>query len=517
MLRHRKILLAVILLAGGGSFYGTLGYALYVHGDGYRIQRERQLANFLELPVRIGDIRPQSYYQADFLDIHAWLPDRRAEIFHCDRAEWHTLPGHDGAFHLTIRNGRLTIDDDEWREDDYRRVLRSGLGHDFAAIKLRWVDLFEMDMSWRKGPISFTVQDANGRVGFDEADAIGPTGEGRISLTSHVLNDTHTDEHISVVARFRPSRDLVVHEVVLGVPELPVSALRLESLLGVPMARGTFEGRLVYREQNGGPHVELQGQAAGIELVDWTQQLHSGPIRGRVDMKIDRAVVTDQALLGAKFSGKATDVQLADVARLVGAAPLEGSADMEVLHAEFDAQGLVRMSLRGKIVSGSLDPITALLGEGKITGRLELTVNALDLAGEQLVSADIDVQVVPPEGKPGRLDSQLILDASRMLMGIELSPLLTEPLKRINSVAYTRLACKLIVDDGQLRVLGTHGPGGLAILTVRLFGTDLAVLVQPKHPIELAPLIAMIRAGGEQKVRELIERYQPTTAPVGLR
>ncbi len=515
MLRYRKILLAVILLAGGGSFYGTLGYALYIHGDGYRRTREKQLANFLELPVRIGDIRPQTYYQADFLNIHAWLPDRRAEIFRCERAEWHTMPGHGGAFHLTIRDGRLTIDDDQWQEDDYRRVLRSGLGHDFAALKLRWVDLFDMDMSWRKGPISFTVKGANGRVGFDESDEIGPIGEGRISLTSHVLNDTRTDEHISVVARFRPSRDLVVHEVVLGVPTLPISALRLESLLGVPMARGTFEGRLVYREEDGSPRVELQGRAAGIELVDWTQQLHSGPIHGRVDVKIDQAVVTDQALLSATFSGKASEVRLADVSRLIGAAPLKGSADLEVLGAEFNDEGLVRMSLRGKVVSESLDPITALLGEGKMTGRLELTVNALDLAGDDVVSADVDVEVVPPAGKPGRLDSRLILDASRTLMGLELSPLLTEPLKRIKSVKYTRLACKLIVDDGQLRVLGTHGPGGLAILTVRLFGTDLAVLVQPKEPIELRPLIALLRASGEQKVRELIERYQPTTAPAG--
>jgi len=151
MLLHRKVLLAVTVVVAGGSFYATLGYGVYLHSDYYRTMKERDLARFLELPASIGEVKPQNYYQADFLDICVWLPGRRGEVFHCNRAEVHELPGQGGAFNLTIRDGRVTVDASQWHESDYRQVLRSGLGHDFAALKLRRVDLFDVD--WPGGTV----------------------------------------------------------------------------------------------------------------------------------------------------------------------------------------------------------------------------------------------------------------------------------------------------------------------------------------------------------------------------
>ncbi|MBN1341268.1 MAG: hypothetical protein JXQ73_01235 [Phycisphaerae bacterium] len=514
MLRHRKVLLAVSLLVAGGSFYSALGYAVYLHSDRYRTKKERELARFLELPVSIGDVKPQNYYRADFLDIRAWLPGKRSEIFRCDVAEMHELPRQGDAFGLVIRNGRLVIDDDQWNVNDYRYVLRSGLAHDFAALQLRWVDLYDMDLSWRKGPAAFTVRKATGHIGFTEPAMDTGEIEGRISVISHTLNDTRTNEPINVVARFRPSRNLAVYEVVLRVPSMPVKALGLESLLGVEQTHGQFEGRLIYREENGHPHVSLDGRAVGIELLDWTKSLEAGPIRGRFDLQIDQAELTDMGLVSAKFSGRAQALNLTDLARVFGLAPLEGAAAFEVLSAEIGDAGVVRMSVRGEVVDGSLEPIVAMIGPGKLTGTFRLKVNSLDVADNQVVSADVDFEVVPPKDKPGTLDTELIIHGARKLMGVELSPLISATLRRLDSVTYSRLAFKLIADEGQLRILGTHGAGRRAILTVKVFGTDLAVVTQPERPMELAPLMTQLRTTGQERLRELFQRYQPTTTSV---
>jgi len=318
------------------------------------------------------------------------------------------------------------------------------------------------------------------------------------------------------MARFRPARDLVVHEVVFRVPPLPVKALGLEALVGVPEAHGRFEGKLRYVEQNGGPRIELGGRAEGIDLTDWTPGLNGGPIHGKLDLTIDKAIFTEQGPTGATFSGRATDLRLAELAHVIGVTPIEGTAELEVLNAEFAEQRLVRMSLRGQVVDGSLEPLVALIGPGKVAGTFRLKVNALDLAGDEVVSADVDVEVVPPKEGQATIDTELILAAARKLLGVELPPMIATPLRGLDSVTYSRFAFKLLVDNGQLRILGTHGPGGQAILTVKVFGTHLAVVTQPDKPMELAPLIARLRTTGEARLRQLIDRYQapPATAPV---
>lgn len=507
MLRHRKTLLALTICVAGGSFYAALGYAVYLHSDRHRAKKERQLVQFLRLPASIGDVEPRSYYRADFHDIHVWLLGRRAEIFNCRVAEMHEIPGGGGAFGLAIRNGRLTVDAALWARGDYDYVLRSGLGHDFASLKLRWVNLFDVDLAWRQGPIAFTVKDATGPIKFP-----GPE-EGRISVISHTLNDTHTSEPIHVVARFRPSRDLVVHEVVLRVPTLPVKALRLESLLGIPEARGRFEGRLSYHHNDDKPFIRLSGRAEGIHLADWTAKLESGPLHGTIDVSIDQVELNEHGLVGATFSGQARDLRLAELARLIAVPPIQGSAALEVLNAELADSHLVRMSLRGEVVDGSLEPIAALIGPGKIAGTFRLKVNSLDLANDELVSADIDVEIVPPKDGPATIDTTLIEHAAEKLLGLELSTLKRATLRQLGTVSYARFAFKLLADDGQLRILGTHGPGKRVILTVNVLGTDLAIVTQPERPLDLAPIIDTLRAGGQRKLRELMERYQVATRP----
>mgnify|MGYP000470139373 CR=1 FL=1 len=140
MLRHRKTLLALTLGLAGGSFYATLGYAAYLHSDVYRRRYEHKLQRFLELPAVIGSVQPQTYHRADFLDIAVWLPERRSRIFDCRRAEWHEVTGNGLRFALVLRDGCLSIDGNQWRQSDYRLVLRSGLAHDFAALRLQHVD-----------------------------------------------------------------------------------------------------------------------------------------------------------------------------------------------------------------------------------------------------------------------------------------------------------------------------------------------------------------------------------------
>lgn len=509
MLRHRKLLLALTLCIAGGSFYAAFGYAVYLHSDWYRAAKQRELVTFLQLPATIGDVKPQDYYRADFHDIHVWLLGRRAEIFQCQVAEMHEIPRSKGAFGLVIRNGRLTVDAELWGRGDYDYVLRSGLGHDFEALKLRWVNLVDVDLAWRQGPVAFTVKDATGPIKF-----LNPE-EGRISVISHTINGTQTSEPINVVAKFKPARDLVVHEVVIRVPPLPIRTLLSESLSGVGKARGKFEGKLSYYHNNDKPYIRLKGRAEDVHLEDWTTELDTGLIRGRVDLQIDRLELNERGVADAKFSGRVTDLRLSDAARFIGAPPIEGVAELEVRSAEVVDKRLVRMSLNGEVVDGSLDPIVAFVGPGKIAGTFRMKVNSLDLADDQVVSADIDVEIVPPEEGPATLDTALIEHAAGKLMGIELSSLVVATLRRLETVTYSRFAFKLLADNGQLRVLGTHGPGKRVILTVKVLGTDLPVVTQPENPVELAPIIAMLRTSSKRKVHELLKRYQVTTAPAG--
>jgi hypothetical protein len=509
MLRRRKMLLALVVCLLGGSFYGTLGYALYLRSGLYRRQHERKLEAFLDLPAAIGSVKAQSYRRIDFLNIGVWLPERRVKIFDCRVAEWHELVGDGGGFALVLRDGRLMIDSSQWQQGDYGLVLKSGLAHDFTALRLRRVDLYDVDLVWRAHGVGLTVRRASGRVHFSQPD------EGTITVISRMLNETATDEPIHVFARFRPSRDLVVHEVVLRAPPLPVRALGLESVLGVPEARGTFEGRLRYHEDRGRPRVQLDGRARDIDLSDWTARLTRGPLHGRINTTIEMADLTESNVVSARFNGKIEGLRLGDLTRLAGVPPIEGTAEVELLNAELADNTLIRAVVRGKATAQTLEPITALLGPGRMNGTLRILVNSLELADERVIAADVDLEVVPPKDAPATLDTELVLGAARTLFGIELQPIIAVPLQRLKTVAYSKLACKLLVEGNQLRVLGTHGPGGKSILTVRMFGTDLAVLSQPDKPMELAPLIAKLRRGGEQKLRELIEQYRPgaTTMP----
>jgi hypothetical protein len=505
MLRHRKILLTVTLSVAGGSLYATLGYAAYLHSDLYRQRYERKLQRFLELPASIEAVRPQSYHRVDFLDIGVWLPERRTQVFNCRRAEWHELTGEGECFGLAIRDGRLTVDSGYWQESDYGLVLKSGLGHDFAALHLQYVDLYDVDLVWRSGPLSLAVREATGRIQFDHAD------EGRISIISHTLNTTTTDEPIHVFARFRPSRDLMVHEVILRAPPLPVQALGLESVLGVAQAHGRFEGRLRYRGHNGRPRIDLAGRAEGIDLLDWTAKWKGGPVHGRINLTIEQADLVERDVVAARFRGRAEGLRLGELTRAARIAPIEGTAELELLNAEFADNRLVRATLRGKATAETLDPLAALIGPGKIAGSLRITINSLEVTGESLVCADIDVEAIPPKDAPATLDTELIVDAARSLLRTELPSLISVPLQRLNTVTYSRLAFKLLADRDHLRVFGSHGPGGRSILTVRMFGTDLSVVTQPERPIELAPVLAWLRSTGEKKVRELVEIYRPAS------
>jgi len=493
----------------GVPFYAVLGYAAYLHSSIYRKKHERHLRNFLELPVSIGRAKPQTYHRVDFKDIRVWLPERRAQVFNCRLAEWHELTDKDNGFALVIRDGRLLVDSSQWRQGDYNLVLKSGLAHDFSAIRLKRVDLQNVDLAWRENGMALSVRGTTGRIQFDRPD------EGRISVVSHALNDTATEGPIHVLARFRPSRDLVIHELTLRVPSLPVRALGLESVLGVQEAHGRFEGILQYREQDRRPLITLEGRAQGIELSDWTNRIQGGPLHGLIDLTIEKAEVLEQKVLSARFRGRAGGLQLAELTRLARITPVEGTVDLELVGAEFTDNKLVKAVIRGKALASTLDPIVALLGPGRIAGTLRVSVNMLELVDERVASADIDVEVVPPKDGPAELDTELIIGAARTLLGTELQPLIAVPLQRLKTVTYSRLAFKLLADHDQLRILGTHGSGGKAILTVRLFGTDLAAISQPEQPMELAPLIRGLRQTGEKKIKELMEIYQPQLAATG--
>lgn len=505
MLRRRKILLGLVVGLAGVPFYATLGYAIHLRDDGYRRRYENRLIRCLRLPVSIGAVRSQTRRREDFSHIRIWLTGRRAQVFQCDRAERYALDGT-GRYALVLHRGSLTVDSARWQLDDYAQVLSAAFEQDFVAMRLQYVDLHDAELVWRGGPLGFCLRGGTGRL------QVEPSGGGALSLVVRSLNDVAPDARIHLLVRFDSKQIPAIREAVLTLPEMPLNALKLQPLLGGQDVKGRFEGRIGYGLENQTPRLLLSGRVGGLDLGDWTAGSNRGLVRGRVDLTVEQAEVSQKGLVRVVARGRVAHLQVAECMRWLGIPPVEGAAEVEVLGAEIADNRLVRLSASGQGTMESAEPLTRLIGPGRIAGRLRTKVNSLELKGDSVTEADIDVEVIPPEGSAASLDTELILQAARKLLGLELPALVTAPLQSLKTVTYSRLAFKLRVDREGLHVLGTHGSDGKAILTVRVFGTDLAVISQPEHPLDAGPVANRIREACRTLVQDLIPGTT-TTAP----
>jgi len=492
MLRHRRWLLVASIVLVGGSLAATAGYGFHLRGDRYRRHMEESLSAFFDLPCDIHRIRPQTFASRLFEDVTVWLHDRRAEVFRCKQAVWHEATGNQTSHSLDLYSGRLSIASKAWKRDDYNHVLRGGLAHDFESIRLGEVRLHDFAVEFDPGAsgTKLTCGRANGVV------SLGNKQEGTVRLSAAELNGVRTIEPVQVSARFIPipgGGGVDVREVVLSVPETPLSTLGFDAALHTKTTRGRFAGRIEYATTSDDPSLNLAGRLTDAALAELTHGLNGGPIRGRLNIAVDRARVVDRLVTHLAGRGEVHDLEIADLARLAGRPGITGQANLNIRSIDLALGHVNRLVLDGTIRNVPLEPLTRMIGQGTVTGQLQVSINALRLVDDGIEWADIEIDAIPAPGEAaGSIHRDLLINGLKRVLDFAWPATLPQSLLP-EQVEYARFGVRLRVEDNRMRVLGTHGPGGDTILTLHLFGADFGLVKSLRREIDLTPFLAQLR------------------------
>ena len=511
--RKLAILLCVVLVPG--LITATVGYGLHLRSAAYRRAAETDLAEWLGMSVSIGEVRPLTPESHTLSDVHVYLSDTGPEVFSCAKAVWRagTILGgpglrsgspvarqRPGTYTLDLSDGWLLVGTMGWTETEYQRMLAGGLGHDFAALGLAEVRIEDIDLRFKHPMTEFAASDTSGIVLFDEH------GDGSALLACSHLNGVDVAPPANITLRFTPGRTLVFHEVGLTVPRMPLTALGLERLLERSVSRGYFDGTIRYRQTDEHARVDVTGSVHEAGLEEFTGQLLGGPYHGTIDVDLESAVFTDRELVTLVGRGRVSDLRLgALVPGLVASA--EGSGlDLQIDQVRWSDGRLESLEARGGCPALSLDALSAVWGEGAITGHAALNIRSLRVLDDQLHAADVEVLATAPEDAPGLVDRALIARVARAWLGVDLSAALPE------HIEYLQLGARLIIEDGQLRILGTHGPEGRTILTVKLFGRPVGIIKQPDMTFNVPDLIGWMRQRASEvdpdRVRDWWEEFR---------
>jgi hypothetical protein len=505
MLRRRWILLWLVLIVVGGTLAATLAYGLYLRSGFYAAALSRGLSEFFGLPTEVGSVVPLDLHSRLLRDVTVWLPDKRQQVFYGHENIWQPKSGGEPhGYELRVQGGEFVIDSDKWGPDDYRLVLESGLGHDFAALGLRQVELLDWDVTWRAGGFCLSTREANGTVILQE------DGVGQASLVTRWLNDHHADGPIHIYARFRPQQGVLIEQVTLDVPRISLGALGLEEMLGTQPTQGDFLGKASYREEGGSESVELSGLLDGVQLEDLSGLLPGVNLRGRVSVQIDEGLIQDGRVERLRFRGRIDDVELAPLARIAGLPDAGGRATFLVHQGDILGESISSLSLSGRIDGISLESLGTLIGRGRITGSLRVEVPRLVMVNDHIDSAELCIIAEPPADGMGLISRELLSEITERLAGLSLPDFLPE------DVEYAQLGARVIIDGDTFRVLGTHGPRNTTLLTVRILGKDLGVLFQPARTYDLQPVLDWLRQQAEQVQPEHMRRWWESHVPTGL-
>jgi hypothetical protein len=488
MLRRRIILLVLTVCTVLGSTVATVSYARYLHSRCLLDRVTADLSRRMGLDVRIGRLTPLSFSARRFDDIEVRLPGQDTQTGRIEHAVWRSADsGAADSRALDLCDGWLLVGSGRWASTDYERLLKSGFGHDFSALRLAEVNVANIEFRWRHPSLSMTAPGANGVIFFDE------TGKGRAALTVEKLNDTVVEEPIHVAAWFTPGAGMAFQKVELRVGDVPLGALGLAPLLGGAVESGTFRGQITYREGTPPPwSIEVGGSLRGAHLEELTRQLIGGPFHGIVDVEIDRAWFAPSTdgppeLRGLRFGGRVSELQLAQFAELSHEPELQGRIDLTIHQAEYDRPDVRYARLSGSATDVSLEALTRILGYGVVTGQLDVRVNALAIVDNVVQFADVDLLARPPASGSAYIEKSALATIGQRVFGLDLAPLLPE------RVEYVQMGAKLLIDREGLRVRGTHGPDGRTILTVKLLGREVGILKQPNRTYPVDDLVGWVR------------------------
>jgi hypothetical protein len=505
MLPHRKIILALCLLATIGSVSVTIAYALHLHGVRHRERLAAEISDWLGLRVSIGRLEPQTLSSVLLEDVRAGLDPGPEEVFACSTALWTQLTGSPKPRHtLALREGWLVVGANEWRRADYARMLEGGLGHDFSEIGLDEVLLEGIDLRFIHPSLDFRASATCGVILFDDH------GEGQASLNCARLNGVDVQEPVNISARFRPGSGLSFREVRLSIPSIPLAASGLGELVGNEVAHGLFAGTITYKSTDDGEVIEVEGALRNAHLDELTRRMPDGPLEGNVDLTIESARFVSGELERLCLHGGARGLRLTGAAdgTLAALSPAELTLDIDRL--EWFRGRLVGLRAHGFTTGIPLEEWSRLRGDGVITGTAKLILRSLVVVDDEVQNADLELDIRPPDGDPGTIDRAMLAEAAQRLLNVEMTSLLPE------RVEYARLGVRLVIEDGLLHIRGTHGPDGKTILTVNVFDRPMSLIREPKRAFDvsehLADLGERIRRLNLEALLDWWETVRPDTS-----
>jgi hypothetical protein len=509
-MRSRRILLSILLFGVvAGMLAGTLGYGLYYRSDRYRRRVEAALTAFFGLPTDVEAVRPHGLRSRELSHVQMWLPERRARIFWCPRATWDASPNETGGTVLHLHDSILAIGSDAWKSDDYMRVLKASLLHNFSDLNIRQVRFHNAAITWPRREFQIRADGVDGTVTFDTS------GKGEAVLTTQSLNGCRVAEPIRIHALIDPANEEdFLPEVTLEVPPLPLNAIGLKDILHSEVTQGSFSGRITLRQTPAGDTVQLAGLAQQVQLGEFTGGMMGGPVAGVVDLTIYDALIRDHELDHLRFNGEIRDLDINAILVRYGLPAIGGRINLQVHNGRLQGGKIENLQIAGHWNNGSLAELSRLLlGSAAIEGRLGIQIESIVIRDNQPVSGHVNIDAVPPPGKPGTVDRALLLSLLEKYLGFQVPGVLAHMLP--DSVEFVRAEAKLLLDGNKLQILTIPRPGGGALITVRLAGQEMPLVRSIDQVFDLGPLFERARRQANEWQEHLRERsrLRPATRP----
>ncbi len=492
----RRIIWAWIVFLGVVGLVGaTIGYGVYHRSDRYRRQVELGLSVFFGLPVDVAMVRPHSFTARSLSGLAVWLPDRRDRVFHAPRVLWGHCAEGEGS-RIEVQGGEWVIGSEAWYPEDYTRVLRASLRHDFRRYNVREICLADSRITWPRPDFRITADKVDGEVRFHD------DGSGQAELSCTVLNGRPVTEPIRIQARLDPAAEEFLPEVTLVVPPLPLPALGLDGLLTSRITQGSFAGRIRFRQLANGDELQLAGRLADIRLEELTARLPGGAVTARVDLDVDDAVVRGRRLVLLDFRGQVQDLDVDALLAQRGMPAVGGRVRLDLHGGRVSGRGIELLSASGEWRGASLPVVSrALLGEPPLPGRFDLRISSLAVQNNELTSADLELTAMPSGPGPGIIPRSLLVEALARLNVTLPAAMLPE------QIEYVHAGARILADREQIRVLAGKGPAGPAMVTVRIFGRNLPLMGGTHLTFEVEPL--------RQRVEPLLERLRTMVGEEG--
>ena len=498
-MRHiRSLVLVGLIVATVGSLAVTISYAWYLRSERYRQYCATYLSESLALPSDIGRVVPRSWSSREFDDVAVWLPGRRDQALFCEQAVlvYTPEPNDPEAYEIELYGGTCEISTRTWLREDYRRVIESGLRPGFDPEGPRRVRFSGMNLHFKRDRFRVLLENATGVVEFATHES------GWIAVHCNALNRYVAPQPVVLTAQFSPYNSGVrVDELVLRIPDLPVSVLGLRDLVGFELHSGTFSGQLLYRESGDGRSATLSGKCHELSLEECTAGLTPYPWHGTgAEIELKELTLKNGRFQRLRFGGILTEVVLGDVLSLWGLEEIGGELVLRVREADLSHNGIERLIASGQCESVSLEALSKQFGLGGMSGTARLVIDDLTVEQNRLSSLNAEL-VVEQRAEPNWIEGRLLEELVQRILHVNLPPLLPE------RIEYTHLGFRLDVRDEVLYVFGTHGPREKTILTVRLLDQEIPLLTEPEQPFELSSWFDQLRARAAAHVQAQADRF----------